>query len=62
LVTILEAWWNVWQGLKKQNWANMDEVFKQLIFGNSQVINLAEIFFGFEDTEIQIIKVRVKTH
>jgi len=40
----------------------MDEVFKQLIFGNSQVINLAEIFFGFEDTEIQIIKVRVKTH
>jgi hypothetical protein len=52
----------LWQGLKKQNLANMDEVFKQLIFGNSQITNLADYFFGFKDTKIQIIKIRAKAH
>jgi hypothetical protein len=42
--------------LKKQNLANVDEVFKQLIFGNPQITNLAKISFGFEDAKIQIIR------
>jgi hypothetical protein len=47
---------------EEQNLANMDEIFKQLIFGNMQITNLTETFVGFEDTEIQIIKVRAKAH
>jgi hypothetical protein len=32
-------------GFEEQNLANMDEVFKQLIFGSLQITNLAEFFW-----------------